>query len=261
MPAIAEPRVVPQRRGPSLLLTLGVPVSLLAVAFVAAATGGVVRDVVLDSPTGVFETLTGLMALAAGIFGYSAFIAARRRFDWRVRAWLLAYVLAMVYFAGEDLNWGQYYFGWTPSEFFLAHNNEQETNLHNMSSWFNQKPRAVVELWLFVACILVPLGARWPRRLLARLVPHWFWPDRRIVYVASLALLLKVPKTLETLGAIDSEILYGVRTSELQEVLFAYAFLLYALLLKRRAAASVEGRVRLRHVGGAGSEQRLLSRA
>lgn len=220
---------------PSISAAVGVPLGLLSIALIGAIVGGDLQELVQNPRTGIFETVTGALALSAAVVGFAAFLSTRGRCEWRVRAWLLAYALAIFYFAGEDLNWGQYYIGWTPSDYFIANNKEQETNLHNMSPLFNQLPRAIVEVWLLVACILVPLGWQWPRRVLSRLVPNWLWPDQRLVCVAVLALLLKVPKLLERQGLIDTEVLYGIRTSELQELMFAYAFLLYALLLRQRA--------------------------
>ncbi len=49
--------------------------------------------------------------------------------------WLLTYgTLALLFFfaAGEEISWGQRIFGIESSEFFLEHNKQAETNLHNM---------------------------------------------------------------------------------------------------------------------------------
>lgn len=49
--------------------------------------------------------------------------------------WAFTYiVLAVLFFfaAGEEISWGQRIFGIESSEFFLEHNKQAETNLHNM---------------------------------------------------------------------------------------------------------------------------------
>jgi hypothetical protein len=162
--------------------------------------------------------------------GLVAFFQPAIRHKWKVRIWLLLFFVAIVYYAGEDLNWGQYYFGWDAPEYFQVHNREHETNLHNMSPWFNQKPRLVVELWLLIACIAVPLGWRLPQRLTAKFIPAIFWPDARLMLIAAMALLLKVPGWLADYGISP----HAVRWGEVQELYFCYAWLLYAFLLLAR---------------------------
>ena len=214
-----------------------VPVLMLAFVLVAKYAGGSVQYWVLQSPVGVRESLTGALAFAAGIVSLVAFFQPRIHHNWKMRTWLLLYCVGMVFFAGEDLNWGQYYFGWEAPEYFQAHNREHETNLHNMSSWFNQKPRLVVELWLVIAAILVPFGWHLPQRLTARFVPAVFWPDGRLMLIAIIALMLKVPSWLADLGVSPETI----RWSEVQELYFAYAWFLYAFMLLARARQPSEG--------------------
>ena len=42
---------------------------------------------------------------------------------------------------------GQYIFTWESSSFFLKNNHQKETNLHNISSLFNELPRNLLFLW------------------------------------------------------------------------------------------------------------------
>jgi hypothetical protein len=49
--------------------------------------------------------------------------------------WIFTYVALTILFffaAGEEISWGQRIFGIQSSEFFLEHNKQAETNLHNM---------------------------------------------------------------------------------------------------------------------------------
>ena len=184
----------------------------------------------MESPIGVGESLTGALAFLAGIVSLVAFFHPAIRSNWKVRGWLLAFFISMLYFAGEDLNWGQYYFGWDAPEYFQVHNREHETNLHNMNPWFNQKPRLVVELWLLIACIAVPLGWRLPPRLTNKFVPAMFWPDARLVFIATMAMLITIPDWLAKYGIGP----HSIRWSEIQELYFAYAWLVYACLLLAR---------------------------
>ena len=46
----------------------------------------------------------------------------------------LTAVYALIFFmaAGEEVSWGQRIIGWESGEFFLQHNKQEETNLHNL---------------------------------------------------------------------------------------------------------------------------------
>ena len=207
-----------------------VPILIVVLLMTASYAGDAVNYWVLQSRVGVLESVTGVFALAAGVVALvTSFHPAIRR-SWKTRVWLLLFFVAMVYFAGEDLNWGQYYFGWEVPQYFLDHNKERETNLHNMSTWFNQKPRLVVQLWLVVACIAVPLGWRLPPRATGKFLPALFWPDRRLVFIAAMALLVFATDWLSKRDIIPRT----MRWSEVEEIYFAYAWIIYAFMLRAR---------------------------
>lgn len=116
-----------------------------------------------DSPygAGAMEELTWIFLLI-GIL--TTLIGMIRRYrngnklpDRWILAWLIFWMLGSFYFAGEEVSWGQWWFGWDTPEFWEQLNYQQETNLHNTSSWFNQKPRALVEIYLILGGFLLPL--------------------------------------------------------------------------------------------------------
>lgn len=217
------------------LLHIGLPVFLLGGALLAGYLGGSVKAFVLDSDISVQETVTGAMTFAAAVIVAYALARSDRALDWRLKTWLLLFVAAMIFFVGEDLNWGQHYVGWTASDYFLENNREQESNLHNM--WpllFNRLPRAVIQIWLVVACILVPLGWRLPVRLTQGFVPEALWPDRRLVFPATLVFLFKGVRQLSASMQSSDNWLLAMRHSETEELLIACCLLLYALMLKER---------------------------
>jgi len=104
--------------------------------------------------------------------------------------WLLGWTLTCVYFAGEEASWGQHYFRWATPDSLQGLNDQNETNLHNVSHWFDQKPRSLVELWMVFAGVLVPIirrfrpDALWARRDWAR----WFWPTA--IFIPTVAAFL-----------------------------------------------------------------------
>lgn len=196
------------------------------------------------SPFGFTENVTTLFI----IFGVAYAIAVMRLPNARhLKGWMVVYAIALIFFAGEDQNWFQYWIGAEVPDYFLAHNKEKEINLHNISSWFNQKPRLVVEFWALIACTLVPLGWwMWPKNVTRKFVPAELWPDARVVPIAVLSIgigmLGRVQKHLSRMFDLPDmklneghhimlEAFPGVRISEIEEIGFAYLMLLFVALL------------------------------
>ena len=92
-----------------------------------------------------------------------------RRSPW-LFAWVALAALACLYIAGEEASWGQHQLGWVTPAGWNALNDQGETNLHNISSWFDQKPRLLLEVGVVVGGIVIPLAAlRWPQIRYGRL--------------------------------------------------------------------------------------------
>lgn len=126
---------------------------------------------------GLFEQLT-VAACIPGIFAGVFVIAFRRRSRRRV-LYAGFWTLALVYFAGEEASWGQWYFGWKTPEVFLPFNDQGETNLHNISSWLDMKPRILVEVFIGALGFALPLyaaagGRKWTSDIV--ILPAYFFP-------------------------------------------------------------------------------------
>ncbi len=130
----------------------------------------------------LFETLTPIVLLPGIAAGCYALARHRRMLPARwLQAWLLGWILACVYFAGEELSWGQWIFGWQTPETLRALNVQGETNLHNLSPWLDKKPRSLVELFILAAGLVLPLWLR-ARGVRADPARWWHWvlgPGRR----------------------------------------------------------------------------------
>lgn len=151
-----------------------------------------------------------------------------RRLLW---SWLALAALGSLYVAGEEASWGQHYLGWATPEGWQAVNDQGETNLHNTSSWFDQKPRILLELGVFVGGILIPLAAlRWPGirrgRFAVILPPLLCLPS---------ALLAEFASTSErVLDVVAPGVILFNRTSEVQELYFYLFILFYLVGLRQR---------------------------
>jgi len=139
-------------------LTIGLLVPIgLAVGFVVlpGPTRGLLAG---DGRNGsVIETLTILVLIPAILVGaWSLFTRPGRTATRAVRIWLALWTLAAFYFAGEEASWGQWFFHWRTPMALERVNKQHETNLHNVSTWFNQKPQAFAEMFIAVAGWMLP---------------------------------------------------------------------------------------------------------
>lgn len=176
--------------------------------------------------TGLAEHATAIVLVPGIAAGFAAWGARSRLPDLRLGWWILAWTLASVYFAGEEVSWGQHLFGWRTPETLQALNRQGETNLHNLSSWLDRKPRAAVELWILVAGLAVPL---W-RRVRGH-IPHaarpadWVWPTVAAVPSAALFLVFRAHKWYAE--ASGREITAWLSESEVREYYIALFLSIY----------------------------------
>lgn len=203
--------------------------------------GPAVYDVWIKPTYAPFEYIEGFYILLGVIAGVYALTRSEVKHYPGLRIWLAIYCLAVFYFLGEDMNWGQGFFGWGTPEWFAEHNKENETNLHNINSWFNQKPRVMVQLWILVGGFIVPMFWDWPKRATAKLIPPILWPGKE---TAGMALFTSIIPLMEWIClAVPGWqfIAEFVRFSEIQEIFFGWFMMLYALDLvgrmKREQAA------------------------
>ncbi len=146
-------------------------------------------------------------------------------------AWLALAALGSLYIAGEEASWGQNYIGWGTPEGWQALNDQNETNLHNTSSWLDQKPRTLLELGVIVGGILIPLAAlRWPairRARLAIILPPFLCLPSAVIAEA-------VRMSERALDALAPGSAWFERASEVQELYFYLFILLYLIALSRQ---------------------------
>lgn len=114
--------------------------------------------------TGLVEHLTVAVLIPGILASIYALIRWRRLLStgW-AQLWLLLWTLACIYFAGEECSWGQWYLEYETPDRFTELNDQGEFNFHNMSSWLDQKPRTLVELFVIVAGFLMPLVLHFKR--------------------------------------------------------------------------------------------------
>lgn len=230
----------------TLLLALGVA------AYDLVDPAGLTRQLMQehsDVGAGAIEDLTFyalLPGIACGVWTLarrSAFLPSRL-----ARVWVLAWTAACVYFAGEEVSWGYWAFGWETPEAIAQLNDQGETNLHNMSSWLDQKPRALVELFVVVAGLVLPVLASARGRTLMRTreaseLERWIVPPVALVPAALFFLAVRIAKLL------PERFERNLGDSELRELAVAWFLALYLISFAVRAqraaqeTASADGRI------------------
>lgn len=148
-----------------------------------------------------------------------------------LRVWLSIAAVGCFYIAGEEMSWGQHLVGWAAPEYWASINDQQETNLHNVSSWFDQKPRLLLQLGVIVGGIIIPIYARYHPEIRSHrwsiiLPPGLCFPTALMAELADgsddLLEFLEIPWVL------------FYRASEVQETFFYWFILLYLIVLRQR---------------------------
>lgn len=189
----------------------------------------------IEGEIGLTELATPLVALIGVGVGVQTVRMSRGRVPPLFTGWLLMTTLGCLYFAGEELSWGQQLFQWQTPEHIAALNDQNETNLHNMSSWLDQKPRLLLELWVLIGGVVLPLRALAgkPSTRAPGGFWDWFWPGVECLPTALLAIAIKLPERYKKLMGIES-LPFEIRWSEPQEYYFALFLLIYLLAARQR---------------------------
>ena len=184
----------------------------------------------MHSEKGIHEIFQALITLSSFLIGLFILTSRKiRTFGPYVFTWVFLATICCLYVTGEETSWGQHLFDWSTPENWSDINDQNETNIHNTSSWFDQKPRLLLELGVVVGGIVVPLLLRYKPHILPAkfsiIYPTFAFTLTAVIF-ASLKLFDQIE---EILGAH-----HMTRGSEVQEIFLFYFVALYMLLLKKR---------------------------
>ena len=182
----------------------------------------------MHSEGGPHETLQFIFMSAALFIAILTLMKIKAQNPW-LTAWVSIAALSSLYVAGEEVSWGQHIFDWGTPEFWSGVNDQNETNLHNTSSWLDQKPRLVLLIGTIVGGLIIPALAKWKPQAL----PKKFliiYPPAILSVTAAFALLIKIMDKIQ--DGLDQNLL--TRAAEIEELYLYYFVLLYLVILLKR---------------------------
>lgn len=182
------------------------------------------------SENGPHETLQAIVLLLAIGVALTTLLRMDRKKDPLLTAWVTLAGFCSLYVCGEEISWGQHIFDWKTPETWSVVNDQNETNLHNISAWLDQKPRAILEIGVIVGGIIIPLLGKFrpaalPKRFAA------FYPSLFLLPTALFAEGFKFAQTwCDSFGGCNP----FTRVSEVQELFFFLFVFLYLLEIAQR---------------------------
>jgi hypothetical protein len=149
------------------------------------------EDGIVETGTAVFYFLAGCFLLY--LFARSKSQTKRYFLGTRRNLFLLGAGLLFIFFAGEEISWGQRLFHIHTPDYFLVHNEQRELNIHNLrflqgmshGKWkrgieFLLNSNVLLYTFYFVFAFLVPLAHKYSAKLRAffektsfPIVPLW----------------------------------------------------------------------------------------
>lgn len=180
---------------------------------------------------GGIEILQAIVLLVGFVFSLFVLRDAWKTGNRYLTGWVGIATLGCLYVFLEEISYGQHFIGWETSEFWQRVNDQGETNLHNTSSWLDQKPRLVLEIGVIVGGMIIPV--------LEKYKPEWLPKKFALIYPAGAlfwtAFLGELSHILAELNhAKDYGDMIMGRVSEVQELAYYYFVLLYLVMLRRK---------------------------
>lgn len=213
-------------------MTLAIPLATICVLYAVAFWDAQYYAQYFDGELGILENVQVVVLLVALVYGIAALRMPAARQHRGLLPWIALICAGCAFIIGEESSYGQHFMGWQTPEWLADVNKQQETNLHNVSSWFNEKPRLLLELSMIAGGIVHPLMQRYTGRgLIAK--PWWLMPTAVGLATALIAEISTLPERLSDIGLLPVSVIV-MRVSETHELFIFYFFVIYLASLRAR---------------------------
>ena len=199
-----------------------------AIPYIARLFGEHTDDYIYGEK-GIIENLTVVLLIVAIIYCLKILLGREKIVFKGLQIWIIIFLLGSIYYAGEEMSWGQHFAGWSTPENWAEFNDQAETNLHNTSAIFDQIPRALLTIAAVVGGILIPIY-----RKITKHVPSsksfydWLLPTYVCLPVALLSVFVSLfEKVYKLFGEVPSAL--DIRSGETKELLLAMFMMIYVL--------------------------------
>lgn len=175
------------------------------------------------SEGGPHEKIQATIMWVAVIFAGRLLLAVEGKW---LKFWYGIAFLGCLYIAGEEISWGQTYLQWATPESWGQINDQNETNLHNTSTWLDQKPKILLQIGVLIGGMIIPALQKWKPSALpvkyAAIYPSW-----QVAVTAGFALFVKIVDTIQD----RSDFRLFWRPSEVLEIYIYYFVLIYLIVM------------------------------
>lgn len=150
-----------------------------------------------------------------------------------VRAWYLVVAAGGFLMFFEEISWGQHYLGWAAPSWFAEYNKQSETNLHNLfDDLGGSLSRRIAEIGLPIWAVLVPAFLLMFKNSYRR--PKWEYYIMPRWELMSWVLVAFMCRPTKSWIGDHSYRTFPRSFSELEELLWAGALLVYIVLMYKR---------------------------
>lgn len=217
-------------------LWLWLPIILLLLPFVARIITPSANDFMYGE-LGIIENITVIILLLAIVTSVKTFIKLRN-FQFPIfKAWIALLFLGCVYYAGEELSWGQHWLGWDTPESWQGVNDQNETNLHNTNAFLDQVPRTILTLAAIVGGIIIPLiFIKRGSKLSTSDFGYWLWPTFVNIPTCIATVAISLPKKICKLFGSEVPDILNIRAGESKEAILAMFLFIYVASFYTRLA-------------------------
>lgn len=159
---------------------------------------------------------------------------------------LCFYLILILYYFFEEISWGQHYFKWSSTNYFLEHNNQKETNFHNISNLLDQLPRTLLTVWCALPFLIFKVFSKFNFN---KMFLNFVYPSSQLRIISYILLIFLLPNLIvgSLVGELDNNstisinstdifnfiTLNFIRLSEFQELIFTIYLYYHIIFFKK----------------------------